>query len=103
MIIVDTGSTDYTKDIARTFGATVYDFAWIDDFSAARNFTFGKAKKDYILWLYADDVLEEQDRARFHHLKEQQDFDNDAVSMPYHLTLDEEGKPVQYLRRNRLV
>lgn len=36
-------------------------------------------------------------------LKEQQDFDYDAVSMPYHLTLDEEGKPVQYLRRNRLV
>lgn len=103
MIIVDTGSTDHTKDIARSFGATLYDFAWIDDFSAARNFAFGKATKDYILWLDADDVLEEQDRARFHHLKEQQDFDYDAVSMPYHLTLDAEGKPVQYLRRNRLV
>ncbi|MFD2370564.1 glycosyltransferase family 2 protein [Brevibacillus sp. GCM10020057] len=103
IVIVDTGSTDRTREIAKSFGAALYDFAWIDDFSAARNFAFGKATQDYILWLDADDVLEEQDRNRFRLLKEQHDFDYDAVSMPYYLTLDAEGKPDEFLRRNRLV
>jgi glycosyltransferase involved in cell wall biosynthesis len=58
IIIVDTGSTDDTKKIALSFGAKVYDFKWVDDFSAARNFSFSKATKDWILWLDADDVLQ---------------------------------------------
>ena len=37
MIVVDTGSTDRTKDIAKACGAKVYDFEWTNDFSAARN------------------------------------------------------------------
>ncbi|CAH1190422.1 hypothetical protein PAECIP111892_00172 [Paenibacillus auburnensis] len=36
--IVDTGSTDETKAIAESFGAVIYDFTWIDDFSAARSY-----------------------------------------------------------------
>lgn len=103
MIIVDTGSTDHTKEIAQSFGAILYDFAWIQDFSAARNFAFEKATKDFIFWLDADDVLEETDRVRFQKLREQKELDYEAVSMPYHLTVDERGRPVQYLRRNRIV
>ena len=37
IVIVDTGSVDRTKEIAREFGAKVFDFVWIDDFAAARN------------------------------------------------------------------
>ena len=37
IIIVDTGSRDATKEAARRFTDRVYDFAWIDDFAAARN------------------------------------------------------------------
>ena len=37
IVVVDTGSTDRTKEIAREFGAKVFDFVWIDDFAAARN------------------------------------------------------------------
>ena len=43
IIIVDTGSTDRTKEIAARYTDQIYDFAWIGDFSAARNFSFSKA------------------------------------------------------------
>ena len=43
IIIVDTGSTDRTKEIASKYTDLIYDFPWINDFSAARNFSFSKA------------------------------------------------------------
>ncbi|RMG23493.1 MAG: glycosyltransferase, partial [Methanobacteriota archaeon] len=59
MVIVDTGSTDRTKEIAQSFGAKVYDFEWQYDFSAARNFALSKATYSWILWLDADERLPE--------------------------------------------
>ncbi|HAF99081.1 MAG TPA: tetratricopeptide repeat protein [Paenibacillus lactis] len=59
IIIVDTGSTDRTKEIARRFTNHVYDFNWVDDFSAARNYALNFATSDYILHLDADEVLED--------------------------------------------
>ncbi|KEO84072.1 hypothetical protein EL26_06305 [Tumebacillus flagellatus] len=58
IIIVDTGSTDRTVEIAKQFGAKVYHFEWIHDFSAARNFSLQQATGDYILVLDADEYLE---------------------------------------------
>ena len=58
MIIVDTGSTDRTIEIAREFGANVIETDWVDDFSAVRNIGFEAATGDWILWLDADEVLE---------------------------------------------
>ena len=43
IVIVDTGSSDETKEIAGRFTSNIYDFEWIDDFSAARNYSFSKA------------------------------------------------------------
>ncbi len=57
IIIVDTGSTDKTKAIATMYTDRIFDFTWIDDFSAARNFSFQQATKDFIFWLDADDLL----------------------------------------------
>ena len=57
MIVVDTGSTDNTKQIAIDSGAVLYDFDWIDDFSAARNFAKSKTSCDYIISLDADERL----------------------------------------------
>ena len=57
IIIVDTGSNDNTKIIANKYTNNIYDFKWCDDFSKARNYSFSKATKDYILWLDADDYL----------------------------------------------
>jgi tetratricopeptide (TPR) repeat protein len=58
IIIVDTGSGDRTKEIARQLGARVFDFPWVDDFSAARNESLLRATGDYILWLDADDRID---------------------------------------------
>src|SRR4051794_10771534 len=55
IIIVDTGSIDRTKEIARRFTPHVHDFAWCDDFSAARNESIRHATGDWIFWLDADD------------------------------------------------
>lgn len=103
IIIVDTGSKDNTKQIACKYTQHIYDFEWIDDFAAARNFSFEQATQDYILWMDADDVLEEEDRQKFIVFKQQLDLDIDRVMMPYHLALDVDGKPTCTLRRNRLV
>jgi tetratricopeptide (TPR) repeat protein len=58
IVVVDTGSTDRTQEIARDFGAKVFEFTWINDFAAARNAALSHATGDYAFWLDADDVLE---------------------------------------------
>ena len=62
IVLVDTGSTDKTKEIAKKFNAKIFDFKWIDDFSAARNESLKHAAKDWILVLDADETLDEEGR-----------------------------------------
>ena len=69
IIIVDTGSKDKTKQIISKYTDKVFDFTWVNDFSKARNFSFSKATKDYILWLDADDIILPEDREKFKKLK----------------------------------
>ena len=64
IVVVDTGSTDRTAEIARSFGARVFDFVWVGDFAAARNAALARATGDYAFWLDADDVLEPPQRDR---------------------------------------
>ncbi len=64
IIIVDTGSADRTKEIAASFGARLFDFAWRDDFAAARNESVRHATGDWILVLDADETIATQDHAR---------------------------------------
>jgi glycosyltransferase involved in cell wall biosynthesis len=64
IVIVDTGSTDRTVEIAREFGARVFDFVWVDDFAAARNAALARATGDYAFWLDADDVIDPPERLR---------------------------------------
>jgi glycosyltransferase involved in cell wall biosynthesis len=61
MIVVDTGSADRTRDIAKIFGAKVYDFEWTDSFSDARNFSLSKASGEWLLVLDADEVIAPED------------------------------------------
>lgn len=103
IIIVDTGSTDRTKEIVRAFTDKVYDFTWINHFAAARNYSFSLATMEYILWLDADDIILEPDRQRFLELKHHVDPAVDSISMHYHLCRDCQGNVTSSLRRNRLV
>lgn len=57
MVVVDTGSTDGTRQIAEQEGARVFDFPWCDSFSAARNHSLAQATGDWIFWMDADDLL----------------------------------------------
>jgi len=61
IILVDTGSSDNTIALAEKFGARVYYFKWIDDFSAARNASLACATGDYILWVDADEFIKLED------------------------------------------
>jgi len=103
IIIVDTGSTDRTKEIVGEYTHEVFDFTWIDDFAAARNFAFGKATMEYILWLDADDILNQSDREEFLKLKKNLNPRMDVVNMPYLLAFDQFGNVTFSLRRNRLL
>jgi predicted Zn-dependent protease len=68
VVVIDTGSTDRSRDVARSFGARVFDFSWVDSFSAARNESLRHATGDWIFWLDADDRLDEMNRARLRSL-----------------------------------
>lgn len=57
IIIVDTGSTDKTKKIAEKYNSKIFDFEWIEDFSAARNFAIRKSQSEWIIYLDADERL----------------------------------------------
>lgn len=103
IVIVDTGSTDRTKELAAGFGARLFDFEWVHDFSRARNYAFSQAAQDYILWLDADDVLLPDDRERLRSLISAMPAHVDAVSMHYVLGKDAYGNVTSSLRRHRLV
>ncbi|HEY5234454.1 MAG TPA: glycosyltransferase [Verrucomicrobiae bacterium] len=64
IIVVDTGSTDRTVEIAKEFGAEIYSFTWCDDFSAARNAALEHATGDWILMLDADEELSEAEHEK---------------------------------------
>lgn len=83
IIVVDTGSTDNTKEIASKYTDKVFDFKWVDDFSAARNYSFSKATKDYIYVADADEVLDEENRKSFMLLKSALLPEIDIVQMLY--------------------
>lgn len=103
IIVVDTGSEDQTKEIAHQCGAKVFDLPWEDNFAAARNHSFDQATMEYILWLDADDVLDEENIALFKELKKTLDPSVDVVMMRYHVAFDPNGKPTFTFFRERLV
>ena len=98
--IVDTGSTDRTKEIASKFTDRIYDFEWTGSFSDARNYSFSKATKEYIYTADADEELDEENRVRFRVLKDELLPEIEIVQM-YYVNQLENGSIYNYDRELR--
>ncbi|MFW5650235.1 MAG: glycosyltransferase [Acetivibrio ethanolgignens] len=68
IVVVDTGSTDKTRELAARYTNKIYDFPWINDFSAARNFSIEKAENDNILAIDSDEILVSFDKRELEQL-----------------------------------
>ena len=81
IVVVDTGSTDGTKEGARRLGAKVYDFAWADSFAAARNESLRHATGKWVLWLDGDERLDEVNIRKLRNLLADLPEENNAYMM----------------------
>lgn len=106
-IVVDTGSTDRTVEIAESMGAKVFRFEWTYDFAAAKNFAIEKAKGNWIAFLDADEYFPDADVKKL--MQMLKNIENDpktrnlktAIRCPI-VNLDESGKPFLILRQDRV-
>lgn len=90
-IIVDTGSTDRTVELAQQMGASVYSFSWTDDFAAAKNHAIERAKGDWIAFLDADEYMMREDAEKMKELLDAPDTQRfDGISTGWQ-QLDGEG------------
>ena len=104
IVIVDMGSTDRTKEIARQFTDKIYDFPWMDDFAAARNFAFSKGTGEYLLWMDAEDILPSGEKEKLLALKaDLRENPCDMVMMLFDRGVDEGGRTKFSCYRERLV
>ena len=81
MIVVDTGSTDRTREIALECGARVFDFPWSESFAEARNKSLEQARGQWIFWMDADDVLPPECGAQLRELIRRHPERNTAYQM----------------------
>lgn len=102
IIIVDTGSKDKTITVAKKFTNKVFALKWENNFSKARNFSFSKATKPYIMWLDADDILKQDMKLKFLSLKKNLKKDISCVYMKYNIAFDENGQTTFSYLRERL-
>lgn len=103
IVIVDTGSTDKTKEIAARYTKEVYEYLWKDDFAAARNFACEKASMDYWMWLDADDLVSPEMLKKLIKLKEDLDPSIDMVMMKYAAAFDSRGETTFSYYRERIM
>ena len=65
IVVVDTGSTDGTQEMVKKYTPYLYDFEWVNDFSAARNFAISKVESEYVIMADSDETLKEWDKKTF--------------------------------------
>lgn len=92
MIVVDTGSTDRTKEIAQEAGAKVFDFVWCDDFSVAKNRAIDCAQGDWLVFLDADETFDRPELLRnFLAMRKRENFSG-AISVLVRAVDEEAGE-----------
>lgn len=83
IVVVDTGSTDATKEIARRHADKIYDFSWTDDFSAARNFAISKCTGEWIFYIDADDEIDNENQNKLKALLKDADKETAGFFLNY--------------------
>ncbi len=104
IVVVFAGeSTDNTREEAQKASSKVrtYDFEWIDDFAAARNFSFSKLDTDWIMWVDADDEVLHAEKLK--EISESLKEDEGCVWFPYQYAFDEFGNLTTLYERERLL
>lgn len=106
-IVVDTGSTDRTVEIAEEMGAKVYHFQWIDDFSAAKNYAIDQASGNWIAFLDADEYFTEEDAHKLMSILEQAMSVQNVSDIPHvvrcsWIHLDDAGIPFAVSGQDRI-
>ncbi|MDJ0625264.1 MAG: glycosyltransferase [Candidatus Caenarcaniphilales bacterium] len=105
IIIVDTGSSDKTKEIAGKFTEQIFDYKWNDNFAKARNFSISKCKSEYWMWLDADDYIEEADVEKLKQLKsylKNEYSEPDFFILPYHYCKGKDSTTKSLVLRERI-
>lgn len=106
-IVVDTGSSDRTVELAKELGARVFHFPWCDDFSAAKNYALEQAKGDWIVFLDADEYFEPECAARIPELIRHAENDFPAGRRPDMIraalqNLDDSGRTFMVGEQDRI-
>lgn len=96
IIVVDTGSTDSTVEVARSFGAKIFHEVWQDDFSTPRNLALQKTKGDWIIFLDADEYFSEETAKNIPAIVERSEQANINALQIYLVNIDkDDGNKIQ--------
>lgn len=105
-IVVDTGSTDRTVELAKKMGAKVFDYKWKDDFSAAKNYALEQASGDWIAFLDADEYFREEDvpylRKVLTAFDQNPSYKKVDIIRCTMLHLEDDGKPFSSMKQDRI-
>lgn len=103
VVVLAGKSTDNTAMQARKASNKVrlFNFRWVDDFSAARNFSFSKLNNDFVLWIDSDDVIEGADKLR--ELVQMSPPNIAGIWFPYYYAFDDMGNCTTLFDRERLL
>lgn len=103
-VVVDTGSTDRTVEMAEQMGAKIYYYEWHDDFAAAKNYALNQASGDWIAFLDADEYFTQEDARQLKKFLEDlipQKRNPDLLTCPW-LQLNDEGKVFSTAAQQRI-
>ena len=98
IVIVDTGSSDKTLEIAKSFNSKILHFEWINDFSAARNFALKKSTGDFILYLDADEILSDKSKNYIKNLVKNKDKIGYLCTITSIDEFSKQNNSIQYVR-----
>lgn len=101
LIVVDTGSSDRSVEIARKYTSKVFFHKWQDSFAEARNYAYSLATCEYMMWLDADDVIDGDNIGKFLKLKQETTPDIDVIFTIYR-NYSEDGIE-NYILRDRII